>query len=167
MAETSSKQAMRIVNALMHKDRASNAMGIKIISAELGKCCVEMRIREDMLNGHTTCHGGMLFALADSAFALACNSRNQRTVIAAAHIDFLRPAVLNDVLRATAIEHSLGSRLGLYDVTVTNQRDQTVALFRGKSCPIDGTIIEGLPVILKARSSTKKLQVSKKRSATR
>ncbi len=167
MAETRATQAMRIVKALMHRDRASHSMGIKIISAAVGNCCVEMRIREDMLNGHTTCHGGMLFALADSAFAFACNSRNQRTVIAAAHIDFLRPAVLNDVLRATAIEHTLGSRLGLYDVTVTNQRGETVALFRGKSCPIDGTIIEDLPVIHKARSSAKKLQASKKRSATR
>lgn len=167
MADTATTQAKRIVTAMMCEDRASHAMGIKIISAEVGKCRVEMRIREDMLNGHKTCHGGMMFTLADSAFAFACNSRNQRTVIAAAHMDFLRPAVLNDVLRATAIEHTLGSRLGLYDVTVTNQRGETVALFRGKSCPIEGTIIDDLPVIHNARSSAKKLQASKIRSTTR
>jgi acyl-CoA thioesterase len=164
MVKAAPTLAERVVAAMVREDRATRALGIKLVSVEEGACCVEMKIREDMLNGHTTCHGGILFTLADTAFGIACNSRNQRTVAAAGHIDFLRPALLNDVLRATAIERSVGSRLGLYDVTLTNQRNQTIALFRGKSCRIEGSIIEDPPVVLK---KVKKPQASLIRSATR
>jgi acyl-CoA thioesterase len=152
---------------MLSVDNASRALGMRLISAGVGKSCVEMKIREDMLNGHRTAHGGILFSLADSAFAFACNSRNQRNVVAAAHMDFLRPAILKDVLRATAIEHSLGSRLGLYDVTVRNQRGETVAVFRGKSCRIEGRIIEELPVIEKKREKAPASKASKSRSSKR
>jgi acyl-CoA thioesterase len=127
---------------MLREDRATAMLGISLVSVEAGAACVEMKIREDMINGHATCHGGILFALADTAFGMACNSRNLCTVAAAGQIDFLRPAVQGDVLRATAVERSAGRRLGLYDVNVINQRDETVALFRGKSCRIEGTIVE-------------------------
>ncbi len=133
--------AERVVAAMLREDRATKALGMRVISVAEGTACMEMPVREDMLNGHLTCHGGILFALADTAFAFACNSRNQRTVAAGAQIDYLRPAVKGDVLRAKAVELSAGRRLGLYDVAVVNQRGETVALFRGKSCRIEGTVI--------------------------
>ena len=102
---------------------------------------MEMTVRQDMLNGHKVCHGGILFALADTAFACASNSRNQCSVTAGAQIDFLRRAVEGDVLHATAVELSAGRRLGLYDVNITNQLGDTVAMFRGRSCTIGGTVI--------------------------
>ena len=132
----------RVVTAMLAKDRATPMLGMVVLSADAGTCCVEMRVREDMLNGYETCHGGILFSLADSAFAIACNSRNQCTVAAGAQIDFLRPARVGDVLRATAVEVSAGKRLGLYDVAVVNQKQQTIALFRGKSCRVDGILVE-------------------------
>jgi acyl-CoA thioesterase len=141
---TSETQALarRVVEALLHDDRATLMLGMTIVSVDAGAACVEMTVRRDMLNGHMTCHGGMLFALADTAFACACNSRNQRAVAAAAQIDFLRPAAEGDILRATAVELSAGRRLGLYDVSIANQHGQTVAMFRGKSCSISGTVID-------------------------
>jgi acyl-CoA thioesterase len=142
MPENGSTLAQRVVTAMLAKDRATPMLGMVVLSAEEGACCLEMAVREDMLNGYETCHGGILFALADSAFAFACNSRNQSTVAAGAQIDFLRPARIGDVLRATAVELSAGKRLGLYDVTVTNQKQQTVALFRGKSCRVDGILVD-------------------------
>ena len=142
MANVPQTLAQRVVTAMLRDDRATHVLGMRLVSAEAGTCSVDMRVREDMLNGHGTCHGGILFTLADTAFGIACNSRNQRTVAAAGQIDFLRPAVMGDTLRATAIERSVGRRLGLYDVTLTNQRDQTIALFRGKSCRVDGSIID-------------------------
>jgi acyl-CoA thioesterase len=134
--------AQRVVAAMLQEDRATRTLGIRLVSVDSGAACVEMPIREDMLNGHATCHGGILFTLADTAFGIACNSRNLRTVAAAGQIDFIRPAVLGDVLQATAIERSAGRRLGLYDVDVTNQRGQTIALFRGKSCRVEGAIVD-------------------------
>jgi acyl-CoA thioesterase len=134
--------AQRVVAAMLKEDRATATLGIRLVSVDAGSASVEMTMREDMLNGHATCHGGILFTLADTAFGIACNSRNQRTVAAAGQIDFLRPAVLGDVLQAAAVERSAGRRLGLYDVTITNQRGQTIALFRGKSCRIEGTIVD-------------------------
>lgn len=134
--------AERAAAAMMNADRAAAMLGMHLLSVDAGTAAVEMPIRADMLNGHGTCHGGILFALADTALGLACNSRNRRTVSAAAQIDYLRPALPGDILQATVIERSTGRRLGLYDVTVTNQHGQTVALFRGKSCRIEGTLVD-------------------------
>ena len=100
-----------------------------------------MAVRSDMVNGHHICHGGMIFSLADTAFAYACNSRNRSTVASACHIDFLAPAHLGDSLVAEAVERSQSGRTGVYDVTVSTAAGKTVALFRGKSYRIQGEVI--------------------------
>ena len=102
-----------------------------------------MKVRADMLNGHATCHGGFIFTLADSAFAFACNSANMSTVASGCSIDFIAPAREDDVLTAIGRERSLSGRTGVYDIEVTNQRGETVALFRGKSYRIKGHVIAG------------------------
>lgn len=142
MAHETQALAQRVVSALLQDDRATSMLGMAVVSVDAGAACMEMTVRQDMLNGHMACHGGILFALADTAFACACNSRNQRAVTAGAQIDFLRPAAEGDTLRATAVELSAGRRLGLYDVNIANQHGQTVAMFRGKSCSISGAVID-------------------------
>jgi len=97
-----------------------------------------------MVNGHAICHGGFIFTLADSAFAFACNSYNFNTVAQGCSIEYLAPARESDVLTAAAQERSLSGRTGVYDIEVTNQRGETIALFRGKSYRIKGHIVEGL-----------------------
>ena len=97
-----------------------------------------------MVNGHHICHGGMIFTLADTAFAYACNSYNANTVASACHIDFLAPAKEGQMLEAEAIEQSLSGRTGVYDVTVRIAGGRSVALFRGKSYRIAGEVIAGL-----------------------
>ena len=134
--------AERVVDSMLHDDRATRMLGMRVVSVSAGTCRVEMTVREDMLNGHRTCHGGILFSLADTAFAFACNSHNDRAVAAGAQIDYLRPALEGDVIRAVAEERSAGKRLGVYDVTLTNPKGQTVALFRAKSCRIEGVVVQ-------------------------
>ncbi len=142
MTEHPSTLAEQVVAEMLRNDNATAALGMQVESVSAGACCVTMAIREDMLNGFATCHGGLIFALADSAFGFASNSHNQQAVAAGCQIDYLRPARLGDILRATAVERVAGSRLGLYDVTVTNQQNETVALFRGRSCRIRGTVVD-------------------------
>ena len=100
-----------------------------------------MTVREPMLNGHKICHGGLIFTLADSTFAFACNSRNKVTVAAGCSIEFLKPAHLGDVLTCEGVEQLLQGRHGVFDMKVTNQRGEVVAMFRGKSAQIQGTVI--------------------------
>jgi len=102
---------------------------------------LRMRVRKDMVNGHQICHGGLIFTLADTAFAYACNSYNQNTVASACHIDFLAPGREGDVLEAVAIERSSAGRTGVYDVEVRVVDGHAVALFRGKSHRIKGEVI--------------------------
>jgi acyl-CoA thioesterase len=99
-----------------------------------------MRVRADMVNGHGVCHGGMVFALGDSAFAFACNSHNEATVAAAASIDFLAAAREGDELTAQATELWRTQRNGIYEITISNQRGERVALFRGRSYRIGGQV---------------------------
>lgn len=112
---------------------------MRIIEVRPGYAELKMMVREDMLNGHTMCHGGFIFTLADSAFAFACNSYGIATVAAGAVIDFLLPAFAGDELTAQAVEQTLAGRSGVYDVAVSNQKGQRVALFRGRSRQIRGT----------------------------
>lgn len=114
-------------------DRASQALGMRVRSIGPGACVIEMSVRDDMLNGFAICHGGIITALADSAFAFACNSYNELTVASGIAIDFLAPVHGGDVLTASAREVSLSGRSGIYDVTVANQHGETVAVFRGRS----------------------------------
>ncbi|HEX7114806.1 MAG TPA: hydroxyphenylacetyl-CoA thioesterase PaaI [Steroidobacter sp.] len=121
------------VKAMFERDRASQALGMQVLEIRPGYARVSMKIREDMVNGHELCHGGLIFALADSAFAFACNTYGATTVAAGATIDFLRPGRLGDELVAEARELTRSKRTGVYDVLVTNQSGERVALFRGRS----------------------------------
>jgi acyl-CoA thioesterase len=123
-------------------DRASkDFMGMELVSCEPGRAVMRMTVRDEMLNGHQICHGGLIFALADSTFAFACNSRNSVTVASGCSIEFLRPAHAGDVLTCEGAEQALQGRHGIYDMKVSNQRGEMVALFRGKSTAIQGTVI--------------------------
>ena len=136
------RTAERAVEALWRGDAASRELGMIIESCGPGRAVVTMRVRSDMVNGHRICHGGLIFALADSAFAFACNSYGDNTVAAGASIDFLAPGREGDVLRAVATERWRAGRSGLYEIEVRNQRDEMVALFRGRSHQVAGRLID-------------------------
>jgi len=125
--------ARRCADTMWRDDKASQALGIKIEITSAGEATARMTIREDMVNGLEVCHGGLVFALADTAFAFACNAYNVQSFAASCQIEFLRPALLNDVLLATASEDHRGRRSGYYTVKIRNQRDDLVALFHGRS----------------------------------
>jgi acyl-CoA thioesterase len=113
-------------------DAASAALGMRLVELGPGEARVSMAVRADMVNGHDLCHGGLVATLADSAFALACNSRGPVTVAAGFTVDLLAPARLGQVLDAHAREVALRGRSGLYDVTV-RAGDTVIAEFRGRS----------------------------------
>jgi acyl-CoA thioesterase len=133
--------AERATAALYERDRASQALGMRLTAVRPGWARVTMRVRADMVNGHQVCHGGLVFALADSAFAFACNSHNESTVAAAASIDFLAGAREGDELTAEASELWRTRRNGIYEISVCNQRGERIALFRGRSYRIDGQLV--------------------------
>jgi len=135
--------AERVAAGMYARDRASQGLGIRIVEVLPGCATMAMTVRADMLNGHAICHGGFVFLLADSAFAFACNSYNLTTVASGCTIDFLAPSREGDKLTARAVERSAGRRTGVYDIDVVNQRGETIALFRGKSARIKGSVIEG------------------------
>ena len=125
--------ARRCAETMYANDAASRALGIRVDVPAAGRTNATMAVRADMVNGFDVCHGGLLFTLADTAFAFACNGYDERTFAAAASIDFLRPAHLGDELRAQAREDYRGSKSGFYSVEIRNQRDEVVAVFRGRS----------------------------------
>ena len=126
------------VAAMMSEDRASAALGIEVVECSPGRATARMKVREDMANGHGIAHGGLVFALADTAFACACNSFGPVTVAAGAEITFLRPGRVGDVLEAEAVLRASQGRSGLYDVTV-RRGDEVVAEFRGHSREVHAT----------------------------
>ena len=132
--------AERAVQALFERDAASRRLGIRILAVSPGEVRIAMLVTADMVNGHQVCHGGLIFTLADSAFAFCCNSHNLNTVAAAAAIDFLSPAREGDELTASAQELWRSGRSGLYEITVSNQRGERIALFRGRSHRITGDV---------------------------
>ncbi|MGS1002715.1 hydroxyphenylacetyl-CoA thioesterase PaaI [Burkholderia glumae] len=132
--------ARAAADAMYAADACTRALGIELLEVGPGRARMRMAVRAEFLNGHHTCHGGMIFALADSAFAFACNSHNLNTVAAGCSIEFLRPVALNEVLTAEAHEQTLSGRHGIYDIRVTNRAGETVAMFRGKSARIGGTV---------------------------
>lgn len=138
---TAQALAERVVRAMYERDAASRGLGIEIVEVRPGFVRAAMVVRPDMVNGHDIGHGGFIFALADSAFAFACNSYNAITVAAGATIDFLAPARKGDRLTATATELWRAKRTGLYEITVTNQEGTVVAHFRGRSHQIKGQIV--------------------------
>ncbi|MYN00904.1 hydroxyphenylacetyl-CoA thioesterase PaaI [Pseudoduganella sp. DS3] len=127
--------------AMFARDPASQGLGMKLVEIRPGYARMSMPVRTDMLNGHQTCHGGFIFALADSAFAFACNSHNHTTVGAGCTIDYLAPGRLDDVLMAEAVERTLAGKTGIYDVNVTNQEGKMIATFRGKSHRVAGEVV--------------------------
>lgn len=133
-----------VAQAMWSRDNATQALGMAIVSVSPGQATIAMTVRPDMVNGHHICHGGLIFTLADSAFAYACNSYNQNTVASACSIDFLAPAKEGDVLEAECVERSLSRRTGVYDTTVRIRGGKTVALFRGKSARISGEVLADL-----------------------
>lgn len=125
--------ARRCADLMWDGDKASQALGMEIEITRAGGAIARMTIREDMVNGLDICHGGLVFALADTAFAFACNAYNVQTFAASCQVEFMRPAILGDALIATASEDYRGRRSGYYTVSIRNQRDELVALFRGRS----------------------------------
>ncbi|MGX1126683.1 hydroxyphenylacetyl-CoA thioesterase PaaI [Pseudomonas sp. HLS-6 TE3448] len=133
--------ASRCAQALFQRDQASQGMGMRLLATAPGSARVGMSVREDMLQGHGTCHGGYLFALADSAFAFACNSYNDATVAIGCSIDYIAPARLGDTLTAVCTEQSRSGRTGNYDVRIENQQGELIALFHGKSYKVRGSVL--------------------------
>lgn len=134
--------ARRVGETMFAADIASkDTMGMELLSCEPGRAVLRMTVRELHLNGHRICHGGFIFTLADSTFAFACNSHNKVTVAAGCSIEFLKPGQLGDVLTCEGVEQTLSGRHGIYDMKVSNQRGEVVAMFRGKSATIQGTVL--------------------------
>jgi acyl-CoA thioesterase len=127
--------------AMFSKDRVAQALGITIDAVSPGCARLSMRVRADMVNGHGLCHGGYMALLCDTAFAYACNSYNTVTVASGFSIELLAPAHEGDLLTAEATEVVRRGRSGVYDIRLTNQRGETLALFRGKSRTLEGKII--------------------------
>lgn len=137
---TPEETARAAAAAMWAQDRASQALGMELVDVRPGTATLRMRVREDMVNGHDIGHGGLTFALADSAFAFACNSYDRRTVAAGAEIRFRAPVRLHDLLVAVAVERSREGRHGVYDVTVSRD-DEVVAEFTGHSAEIGGPVV--------------------------
>jgi acyl-CoA thioesterase len=134
-------------DAMWANDRASKSLGMRIVAVGPGSATLTMTVRDDMLNGHDLCHGGLIATLADSAFAFACNAYNEVTVASGFDIHLIAGARGGDVLTAEAKEVSKAGRTGVYDIDVTNQRGEQVAAFRGRSYTMKGKpLVEGLPM---------------------
>lgn len=133
-------------DAMVRGDRASRMLGIEVLAVGPGSATLRMTVRDDMLNGHDLCHGGLVTTLADSAFAFACNGYNEVTVASGFDVNLVASARLHDVLTASAVELSKSGRTGVYDITVRNQRGELVAAFRGRSYTMKGRpLVPGLP----------------------
>ena len=134
--------AQQVGQSMFVADIASKqTMGMELLFCKPGQARMQMHVTAAHLNGHQICHGGFIFTLADSTFAFACNSHNKVAVAASASIEFLKPAHLNDVLVCDGQEQVLSGRHGIYDMVVHNQRGEVVAMFRGKSAQIQGTVV--------------------------
>jgi acyl-CoA thioesterase len=130
------------VRAQMYgRDRTAQALGITVEAIGPGSAVCRMGVRDDMLNGHATCHGGLIFTLADTAFAYACNAGNRATVALTCQVTFIAPARQGDVLTARAHEQSRTGRTGVYDVEVRRADGRVVALFRGQAYEVRGAVV--------------------------
>jgi acyl-CoA thioesterase len=136
------KIAHAVGQSMFAADAASReTMGMQLIDCKPGYAKLSMEVKALHLNGHKICHGGFIFTLADSTFAFACNSHNKITVAAGCSIEFLKPGQLGDVLTCEGVEQTLSGRHGIYDMRVSNQNGEVVAMFRGKSAQIQGVVI--------------------------
>lgn len=134
--------AQRCAREMWAVDNASRQLGIEVRVTAVGAATATMRVREDMVNGFDICHGGMVYTLADTAFAFACNSYNRVTLTASGEIHYLRSAMLGDELTAAAIEDYRGHRRGFYTVKIRNQDGDSVALFRGRAVSRDEPVVQ-------------------------
>lgn len=139
---TPDERAEKSSQAMWQGDEASKWIGMSLIEVKEATATLELTVEKHHCNGHGNCHGGVIYSLADSAFAFACNSRNQATVAQHNTITYLAPGLLNDRLTAQAVETSLIGRTGIYDVRVTNQNGEVIAEFRGCSRTIKGQLFE-------------------------
>ena len=134
--------AERCAEVMWPDDKAAQGLGIELVRVAPGEAVTRMTVRDDMVNGHDICHGGFIFALADTNFAYACNSFNHRAVAAGVDINFVAPAHLGDTLTAVGSARHQGGRSGIYDIEVTNQNGKTIAVFRGRSTRIKGNFFD-------------------------
>ncbi|PLX75534.1 MAG: phenylacetic acid degradation protein PaaD [Azoarcus sp.] len=130
--------AERVRDGMFERDQAARGLGMAFVDVGPGRSTMTMTVREDMLNGFRICHGGFITTLADTAFAYACNSGNEMTVASGISVDFMAPGRPGDVLSAEAREVSASGRTGVYDITVTNQTGELIAVMRGKSYRMKG-----------------------------
>ena len=139
---TPKERAEKSAAAMWEGDRASDWFGMTLVGIDEGRAIMSLTVQEHHANGHGMCHGGVIFSLADSAFAFACNSRNQSTVAQQNQITYLAPAHVGETLTATATETSRSGRSGITDVVVTSDSGAKIAVFRGLSRAIRGTLFE-------------------------
>lgn len=130
--------ADQVRDGMFANDSASKSLGMQLLEVAPGAATLQMTVRGDMLNGHESCHGGFIAALADSAFAYACNSYNELTVASGFSVDFMAPARQGDLLTARCSEVSKAGRTGVYDAEIVNQRGERLAVFRGRSYTLKG-----------------------------
>ena len=135
---TPQQTAELVRDGMFARDRAAQSLAMRITHIAPGEATIAMAVRGDMLNGFDTCHGGYITTLGDTAFAYACNTRNEMTVASGLAVEFVAPGRPGDVLVAEARELSQAGRTGVYDVTIRNQQGQLIALFRGKSYSMKG-----------------------------
>ena len=145
LEKTPQQVAEYVRDGMLKNDAATQGLGMNVLEIGPGRATVTMTVRADMLNGHAICHGGFISTLADSAFAFACNSYDELTVASGFAIDFLAPARKDDLLTARCVEVSKAGRTGVYDTDVINQREERIAIFRGRSYTLKGKPAVTLP----------------------
>jgi len=141
LALTPQERATQVGESMFAVDVAAReTMGIELVSVGPGRAVLRMAVKPLHLNGHKICHGGFIFTLADTTFAYACNSYNRNAVAAGCSIEFLKPGLEGDMLTCEGVEQTLQGRHGIYDMKVSNQKGEVIAVFRGKSAVIPGQV---------------------------
>ncbi len=139
--EQSSELAIACAKKMGSADSFSHSLGIQLSHIDVGKSIMTLQVTANMVNGYNTCHGGVIFSFADTAFAYACNSQNQLAVAASCNIDFVRPAMIGDTLTATSTMQYQGHRTGVYQTIIINQDDKLIAIFKGNSARLGKTVL--------------------------
>jgi acyl-CoA thioesterase len=142
------KFANDVVDHMMENDLFSQWLGVEVLEVRAGYSKIKMTVRKEMINGFGIVHGGIAFSLSDSAFAFACNNRNVLSVALDTAINFLKPVHVGDVLTAEAKEIHNGKSTGLYQISIVNQKDHVVALFKGTCFRTDKKLILSIPSII-------------------
>ena len=129
-----------VLKIMLKRDRFTEWLGLQVIEIREGYCKLQYRVNEEMMNGFSSIHGGVLFAAADSAFAFACNSYGMITIALDVSISFTKPAKTGELLKVEAVEVFLGNKIGIYDIRTTNENAELVALFKGTAYRTSSTI---------------------------